>query len=445
MASGLRVGMARADITPPVGIPMIGFAGRGTATDIHDPLYATAMAVCSDSQQAVLIGLDLVHFEAETVSEFRRAIEDGTGIPPDRITLACSHSHYGPDVAGAGDSDPVEAYRNHLKYQLAGIVQEALQDLRPATLGVGWGCSDIGVNRRERLPDGGITMGQNLDGPVDRQVGVARIDDAEGGPIACLVNFATHPVCMTGQIRSLSADYPGSMRQVVEGLTGARCLFLQGAAGDINPVTHKTTKQMFSNMDSIPIETAYEFARSLGTRLGCEVVRVWETIAAEETTGLDVASRTVLLPRYMYDSLEDAEQFAQELKAEFEAGGLSEGRLYWVRLMLERVQSAIGSYKTGEALPGVEAELQAWRIGDLGLATAPAEIFTENGTFVKQNSPFEDTFFSAYTNGRIGYVPTREAYREGGYEVRRAGELDPEAGDLINEGCLDLLREIHET
>ncbi len=430
MTSTLRIGIVRAEITPPVGIPMVGFAGRGHSTDVHDALYATALVACHDSQRAVLICSDLLGLKAETVAEFRGAIENATGISPEQITLACSHNHYGPDVDRQNDSGLVRAYRENLKYLFAGIVQKASQNLRVAKLGVGWGSSDIGINRREKRPDGNIVLGQNPDGPVDRQVGVARFEDAEGNPMACLVNFACHPVSQSGRMRSLSADFPGRMREVVEDLTGVPCLFVQGACGNINPIR---------------MEHAYEPARSLGTRLGCEVVKVWETVTTQAATDVKVVTQSVSLPRYMYDSLEHATQLAQELEKQIqrlEAEGGSEGLLWWAKLRQKRVHEAIESWKTGQALPEIEAELQAWRMGHLAFATAPAEIFTENGEHVKRNSPFENTFFVGYTNGSIGYVPTHEAYPEGGYEVTHACQVNPEAGDLINEGCLNLLQQL---
>ena len=76
------------------------------------------------------------------------------------------------------------------------------------------------------------------------------------------------------------------------------------------------------------------------------------------------------------------------------------------------------------------------------MVSAPAEIFTENGALVKRESPLDDTFFLGYTNGSIGYVPTRDAYPEGGYEVTHACQVDPDAGDIINEACLRVLREV---
>ena len=446
MANSIEIGIARTDITPAVGIPMVGFAGRGPSTRVNDPLYATAMAVSCAGEHAVLIALDLLQFKAETVAEFRALIQAASGIPADRITLACSHTHYGPDIDRAGRRSPspgpssaegaelVDAYRIHLGFKLSGLVQEAQQNLKPARMGIGWGSSDIGINRREKTPDGRIILGNNYDGPVDREVGIARIEDIEGNPIACLVNFATHPVAQTSQQRAISAGFSGKMARVVEGLTGAYCLFLQGAAGNINPVAG------FRRPDQRP-EDLHKPSDSLGIRLGCEAVRVWETISIGEAQGLNIASKAISLPRYMYGDLKSAKQLDGEFDQELKTRNLSEGQRYWTELRQSRVREAIRSHQTGVPLDPVETELQAWRIGDLAFVSVPAEIFTENGTLVKNQSSFDHTFFVGYANGSIGYVPTVDAYPEGGYEVTHACQVDPEAGGMINENCLALLRQ----
>ena len=143
------------------------------------------------------------------------------------------------------------------------------------------------------------------------------------------------------------------------------------------------------------------------------MVRVWETISVGEAQGLNLASKTINLPRYMYGDLKSAKQLDGEFAQELESRNLSDGQRYWTELRQSRVREAIRSYETGVPLDPVETELQAWRIGDLAFVTAPAEIFTENGTLVKNQSPFDHTFFVGYTNGSIGYVPTVDAYPEG--------------------------------
>lgn len=426
----VHLGVARIDITPPVGIPMVGFAGREGATETHDPLTATALGWVTGETRAVLICLDLLGLRAETVAEFRQVVAASTLVDPAHVVLACAHNHYGPAVDRNTEVAQVPAYRENLKHLLAGVARQALDRARPARAGIGWGASDIGINRRERRADGQIILGQNPTGPVDRQVGVARFDDAEGRPLATLVNFACHPVCQGGQMQALSADYPGRVREVVESLTGAPCLFLQGACGNINPVL---------------MVHAYEPARTLGTRLGCEVVRVWEAISSRDIDRGDLARRTLDLPRYRYGSADQAARLQAELErqvAELSRPDASPGQRWWAELRLERIKEAVGSWQTGKPLVPVEAEVQAWRLGDLALVTTPGEVFCEIGTRVKERSPLGNTFFAGYSNGYMGYVPVRTAYDEGGYEVSHACQVDPEAGELLEQAALGLLETV---
>ena len=444
----ISLGIAQADISPPVGTPSAGFAARGPLTALHDPLYATALVLSDGRWSAALVACDLLYLSAATVDEIRTLVAERTEIAADHVTIACTHTHYGPattpdaaprrrGASGNETADPrANAYRTNLVYSLAGAVEEAASKMQPAYMGIGWGASDIGVNRREKLPDGRVILGQNPTGPIDRAVGVLRFDtppvsaSEPGEPIVTLINFATHPVSQDSQTSHISADYPGKACEIVEGLTGAPCAFLLGASGNINASIMKPD---------------YEPARTLGTRLGCEVVRVWETIQPKPVTGLCVQSTHVQLPRTRYGSRENAAALVQSLQDEIEryrAEGGSTGRLQWAQRRLDRAQSALESWVGGVPLEPVQVELQAWRIGDLALAATPGEIFTEIGLQVKGGSPFDNTFFVSCANDSIGYIPVPEAYADGGYEVTHASQVEPEAAGILTDECLRLLKRL---
>ena len=95
----ISVGIAQADISPPVGTPSAGFAGRGPLTALHDPLYATALALSDGQRTAVLVACDLLYLDAETVNEIRGEVEQRTGVAAEHLTIACTHTHYGPDAS----------------------------------------------------------------------------------------------------------------------------------------------------------------------------------------------------------------------------------------------------------------------------------------------------------------------------------------------------------
>ncbi len=433
----LKVGVSCVDITPPVGIGLVGFAEREPSSiGVHDRLKANSVVISDGETTAVLVSSDLLYVDDSLVKMVREEANRRTGIPKKQITVVCTHTHYGPAVtkseASLKGADDVAAYRVGLKFYLASGIQEAFSNMQEASLGLGWGTSHIGINRRERLPEGKIILGQNPEGPVDRSVGVIKFQGSDHKPLACIINFACHPVSQAWKMRLISADYPGRTREVVETLTGANCLFLQGACGNINPILMNHT---------------YEPARNLGTQLGCEAVKVWASIENATAGSLALVSETVGVPRYDYGSKERAEGLVANLRSRIEglqAEGATEGLVKWAKMRLRYASEALESWTIGKPMPTVDMEIQAWRIGDIGIVFVPGEVFNEIGTYIKQHSPFRNTFFVGYANGNVGYVPTSEAYAEGGYEVEEACQVNPEAAGLITEKCLELLKELYE-
>jgi len=434
----LKIGLSTVDITPPIGINMIGFADREPSSiGVHDGLKAVSLVFSDGETTAALVSCDLLHIDASLVKMIRAEANRRTSIPENRIAIACTHTHYGPTVGGFGAAfgaaDDVAAYRTSLKFHLAGAIQESFQNMKEAKVGIGWGTSNIGINRRERSRDGKIVLGQNPEGPVDRQVGVMKIERSDSDSSACIVNFACHPVSQAWRMRLISADYPGRTREVVGSLTGANSMFLQGACGNINPVL---------------MDHSYEPARRLGTQLGCEVVKVWEDIEASTVESLALVSETIGIPRYNYGSQERAEELAAELESrieKLEVEGAKEGSISWAKRRHKRLLEALDSRRTGKPMPEIKAEIQAWKIGDLGIVFVPGEVFNEIGTHIKAHSPFPSTFFVGYANGNVGYIPTPEAYAEGGYEVEQACRVSPEAASLISDKCVELLENLYQS
>jgi hypothetical protein len=285
-------GTARVVITPPVGIALTGFAGRPPSTGVHDDLTATALVLCERGRggddpagRVALLALDLLGLPGETlVPQIKGRITEATGIAPERIFLNCSHTHYGPvlgEERDGGASPEAVAYREALPHHLAGVVAMADAARRPVTLAVGRGAVRVGINRRERRPDGQIILGQHAEGALDSEVLVWRFDAADGPevdpgapvgwvrrapePVAVVVNYACHAVSLGSRMRLISADFPGVMREVVERLAGGTALFIQGAAGNINPAL---------GLRAALGEDPWAVPRRLGHALGAEAARV---------------------------------------------------------------------------------------------------------------------------------------------------------------------------
>ena len=163
--------------------------------------------------------------------------------------------------------------------------------------------------------------------------------------------------------------------------------------------------------------------------------------------GLAGASSQLQLPPLLPSSIEEGRETIATLEMERErlSTGSNEGALWWAELRLDRARKGLAALQGGTPVPPVEAEFVALRLSNgVGMITAPGEIFTEIGQSVIARSPFQHTLFATYTNGTIGYVPTRAAYAEGGYEVTHACQVAPDADEQIEEESIRLLQSIHD-
>ena len=428
----LCAGVARATVTPAVGIDMQGFAGRGPATGVHDDLYVTALVLASGESKAAIVAADLIGFSAEFTAAVREEVERRTGIPAASVALCASHTHYGPTTT-AYDKEPTadaRAYVENLRHLIAGAIQEAAEDMKPVRVGVARGQCNIGINRRERKPDGTIVLGKNPTGPIDRELIVVRLETADGEPLAALVSFAVHGVCQSSQTRTISADFVASMRGVVEPALGAKTLYLQGACGNINPIL---------------MEASFDPAHRLGTTLGGAVLVAYDQAQTRDATTVATASSELEFPTLTYESEDKAREAVEKIRGELDglkAQNAAENSIAWAERRLERATAALASLETGTRLEPVIGEVMSMRFGDVALAMGPGEIFNQIGVAIEQQSPIADTMFVGYSNGAIGYMPVPEAYPHGGYEVERACRIGHESAGMLIDEALRQLREL---
>ncbi len=458
----LRIGLAKGDITPRANMAIAGYGKRmQPSLGVSDPIHATVLVAESQGAILAVVDCDLVGVGLAFADEVRRLAFERSGIPEGHIMICCTHSHYGPNVVkprnddwsigdyfkywgtdGWGRPEDVApsaagvheaAYRECLKHQLADLVQMAARNLQPARMRIGIGQSDIGVCRRVRRPDGSITFGENPDMPIDRTLGVCCLETPEGNPLAAVVSFATHPVSQDPQLRMFSADYVGFVRQVVQQVTGATCLFLQGASGEINPRN---------------AETSHANARTLGLRVGCDAARLWQTAEPAATAPVRAVRRRLTLPGYRGLSEAHAArgtaEIAAELKAARENPACPEALRNWFALQEQKARRFQASWKDPRlAPPPVPTEAQAFRIGPMAWAGVPTELFSELGQQIKRESPFPTTFVVTHANDYFGYLPSPSAFDAGGYEVDQTCAVSREGIGSLLAHLSAMLRELH--
>jgi hypothetical protein len=464
--SKLRVGVGRTDITPPVGIAHVNWGARvhDRAEGIDLDLWATAMVLIEGDVTAVLVDVDFGSFQMDESTALRTLIADAAGVPVAAVRLSYTHTHAGPPWTMSGGfggnsalpgAELVPAYQDYVRAQLVGAVRQALLSPRPARVAGGYGKSDVTVNRRLKGPSGAVLVAENRDGYVDPTVVVVRIDDLEEKPIASIVGYGTHPITLAHQNRLISPDYPGTVKRVVEHLTGAPSLFLQGCAGDQMP------EQGLTGDVSIP--------RRIGTRLGAEAARVmlglrtrpierrfdrvvesgaplglWaEDEGPEAPIRLKVESRKVKLPVRNYGSAADATAEAEraaKAMVSLDKSKASPQEISDTNAKSKRAAMNAHWAKMVQGQTHLDVELHGIRLGPVGLIGAPLEPFARIGARIREAAPLPVVQFAGYTNGWQGYVPIAEAYGDGGYETEWATPYAPSAAEALEREALALLK-----
>lgn len=245
-ASVLQVGVARSNITPPVGIyhRMWGAATHDRSTGVHRPLTATALALGPFDSQAeerrYLVGIDHCLLWSKEMQTLLSRVADHASIPQDTVTVLFSHTHaaglMGLERCQLPGGDMIPQYLEDLADQIASLIKAANSNIQPAAITYTTGRCSLATNRDYfDAETGAFTCGFNPGGNADDTVLVGRITTEQGTTLATTVNYACHPTTLAWDNTLISPDYVGAMREVLETATDAPCFFIQGASGDIGP------------------------------------------------------------------------------------------------------------------------------------------------------------------------------------------------------------------
>lgn len=382
-----------ADVTPDAPCDLAGYAAREQPnTGVHDPVHARALVLQAEGGSKIaLVVCETLGFDPATDARIRDRIRMDGGV--DGVLLCATHTHAAPasmNLVQCGTSD--EAWMAWLEVRLASLVREASAATVPATCRRSMARSSMSMNRRARV-EGATRLLTTANqrppdqpaGPVDHQVQTLQFLDAAGTERALVYSYACHPVGLGAQNRLISADWPFFAASELEEAGGrGAVLFMQGPCGDINP--------------SVACR-GFEETEKAGRDVGRAVLSAVAAPRESPVTALAFAEEEMDLP------LQD---------------GLGHVRVNMAALAL-----------------GVE----------VGFVTMPGEAFVELGLWTKADSPFPATIVLGYSNGNIGYLPTRSAYPLGGYEVDSAfkyydypAAVAPEAGEAVVAAAGRLLR-----
>lgn len=422
LSAQVHVGVGQTDITPPLGTPLRGYYYERLASNVHDPLYAKAMVLQEGDQTLVIVITDLVDIAPVGFQKARTRIAQDFEIPEANIIISATHTHTGPEI--------VPDYESVVADKVYDAAKIARNHLQPAVIKSGVGKEEsVSFYRRFLMKDGTVKFNPgplNPDivrpmGPIDPDVGILYVEAPDGTPIAILVNFAMHLDTVGGT--EISADFPAFISQVLKKVVGddTMVLFGLGTCGNINHFNVKSPETL----------KGFERAERIGYALAASVIRELPALEHSEVSTLAVAHEELALKIPEYTDQEVAEARVNAQKKSDHESSTSEIREAMKILRIDQ--------RNGKPL---EAEVQAIGIGDVGIVALPGEIFVELGLAIKEKSPFKHTFILTLSNHSIGYVPTREAFPQGAYEVE-VSHIAPGEGERLAASAIKLLQKLN--
>jgi len=456
---GLRAGAYAADITPRQWpVRLIGNFGLTLAHSAHDPLHARALVLDDGRTKLAIVLVDSCYLPRDLYDKAKRQAEQTTGIPAANMLMAATHTHSAPPsrLSRASVSmsappkeaeGPEAAYVALLEQQIAEAVIQAHKRLQPAE--IGWAVRQEPEhlnNRRWFMTPGSIPpnpFGETTDkvrmnpprgskdlikpaGPVDPGFTVVSVRSRSGKPLALLANYSLHYV---GGVpaNQVSADYFGEFARQVgrrlnadEGFVG---ILSNGTSGDVNNIDFRASQT--------PRLEPFEKIRYVAGKLADSAAAACRQMQHQRFILLGAIEREFPV-RYRKPTAEQVEK-ARRVLAEPDEKKLPQRAKPYASFVLN----------LHEGPEMADVKLQALRIGSLGIAAIPCEVFAETGLEIKAKSPFPTTFTIELANGAYGYLPTPAQHELGGYETwLGTSRLEKDAAPRMTASLLEMLAKL---
>lgn len=446
-------GAAAANITPWLGVSINGNMTDHKGANVHDQLHARALVFDDGQTRLAIVVADSCMIYRELFDAAKKLIHDRTGMPVENILMSATHTHSAPAAVSIFQSAADPEYQKFLTLRLADAVQQAINNLAPAQIGWGVGSEPRHVfNRRWRMKPGVVikdVWGNTNDlvkmnpppgspdllepaGPVDPEVPVLAVRTLDGKPLAVLANYSMHYCGAPG--RTYSADYFGAFCDRLQQLLGADrqdppfvAIMSNGTSGDCNSTNFREPPQA---------EPPFEKIKTVATHLAETALEVYRSIEWRARVELQAAQKEIVLGvrKAQPDELARAKEILSKAKTRTDGqfGG-------WGPEVYSREAVLLDAFP--DQMPLV---IQTFKIGELGIAAIPCEVFAEIGLEIKKRSPLKPSFTIELANGYNGYLPTPAQHKLGGYETWRARSsyLEVDASTKILATVMNLFGQV---
>ena len=432
----MKAGTASMVITPPVGI-VLGGNGRkdNKSRGVHDNLYANIIILSNSDSVVVFIGLDLGGISGNNVSDMKNLISKRYNIEDKDIVVCATHTHSGPNVIKVFESlystnelAEIDAYLKDITDKIVDGVGGAMSDMFECKFGFG---DDIvegySFNRRIMLKDGSLKMVfeeydyEDVDciaGPNGYPaMNVFKITDLNSKIKGIIVNYTSHPATACGEGMLYSRDYINALTNDLKRNYGNDVVILFANGSEGNMVAANPYK---------PFVTGFDESDRVGHGLAKAVIEIADCIELKDEIEIKTIVRKINLPIRKI-SEEEVMRAKKILMTMNDQDIVFSG-------MDPRVE-ADSIIKLSKYNKEYEATvIQTVILNDIIIVTFPGEVFIEYGLDVIKNSPYKKTVIFGLANDFIGYIPTKKAFSEGGYEIKHSfisSKLAEDAGEIF--------------
>lgn len=450
MANTLYAGFGRANVTPPMGIDIRGYYVKRNADGVLDELEANALAVRTNNKTVLFISVDICGLNKVICARFKKEITEKTGVPTDAIFLHGTHTHTGPslddDSNRAEIDDLIVEYTQTLQHKVADAALFAINDLKPAKMGYALSqAPGIAFIRRFRMKDGSIKTNPGVGNPdilhpigeVDERVNVLRFTRENADDIV-LANFGDHPDTVGGN--KISGDWPAFTRRIFEkAIDNTKCIFLNGAQGDVNHVKVNPTSGDFNDMfnDFDGCSRGYGHARHMGQVVAGAIMQVYDKVNYVDVDDIKYVIKDVAVP----SNKATPEQLVLAHKYnDLHNAGKDEEIPFKAMDLTTVVAEAARMVKLENGPDEFILPVTAVALGNIALVGLPGEPFTGIGRGIKEAKGWDLILPCCIVNAYEGYYPMKEAYDEGGYESR-SSKFKAGVAEILIEESVKILDE----
>ncbi|MDA0838023.1 MAG: hypothetical protein O2857_09605 [Planctomycetota bacterium] len=389
----MKAGFAQIDITPDRPVWMVGYSSRDHQSEgVYQELRAGAIALSHKGGAALLLTADVIGYSLAFSAGAKAMIADATGLLPDQIILTATHTHCAPFFYEWGMMGEVEReWAAEFQSKLVEVSLRAMKDLAPAGVQFTRGTSAFGVNRRTPDGKGGVLFKANPAGPMDRDLDTLWFRAPDGEIRGTFTVYGCHSTCRGEYL--LGGDYPGFLCRGMTKHTDAPAFFAMGCGGNIRPDFMSEKGFRAAEVEEI---------QEVGERMTREVIHSLQNRRDIEIRTIDVATA---FHELHYKKLPGKRRLKEIINGENELNKI------WANYFWERLQN-------GPLPKSCPQEIQVLSLNpDFRLIFMGGEILTEIGLHLKEAFAPATTITVGYSNGLIAYVPGRETYDLGGYEV----------------------------